>query len=111
MYKQWEIYWIDLNPIKWSEQAGIRPCVVISGNSFNRNWKLIWIMPITCQIKNFPFDIILKKNDYPFLECDSEILVFQLKTISTKRIKTKIWKLSFVILKNILKNINHLIKL
>ena len=30
MVKQWQIYFLNLNPVKGSEQAGTRPCIVVS---------------------------------------------------------------------------------
>lgn len=35
--KQCENWLVDLNPIKGSEQRGVRPVVIVSGNAMNDN--------------------------------------------------------------------------
>jgi len=35
--KQRDIWMADLNPLKGSEQQGIRPVVIVSGNAMNDN--------------------------------------------------------------------------
>ncbi len=52
--KQGDIVSLDFNPIKGHEQAGIRPAVVISTNTFNQNTKMVILCPITSNNKEFP---------------------------------------------------------
>lgn len=52
--KQGDIVFLDFNPIKGHEQAGIRPAVVISTNTFNQNTKMVILCPITSNNKEFP---------------------------------------------------------
>lgn len=52
--KQGDIVFLDFNPIKGHEQAGIRPAVVISNNTFNQNTKMVILCPITSNNKEFP---------------------------------------------------------
>jgi mRNA interferase MazF len=51
--KQREIWVVDLNPVKGSEQKGIRPVVVISGNAMNDHLNIAIVCPLTTQIKNY----------------------------------------------------------
>ena len=37
MVKKWDIYYLDLDPTKGSEQRGIRPILVISNDAVNSN--------------------------------------------------------------------------
>lgn len=52
--KQGDIVFLDFNPIKGHEQAGVRPAVVISNNTFNKNTKMVILCPITSNNKEFP---------------------------------------------------------
>lgn len=88
--KQREIWLADLNPVKGSEQYGIRPVVVIGGNSMNDNLGICIICPLTSSIKNYAGCLILKKNAVNGLDHDSEILTFQVRAISKERLLSKI---------------------
>jgi mRNA interferase MazF len=46
-----EIYWIDWEPHRGSEQAGTRPGLVISGDSFNRMFPVCTILALTTKVK------------------------------------------------------------
>lgn len=52
--KQGDIIYIDLNPIKGHEQAGFRPAIVISNNTFNNYTNMAMVCPITSNLKEFP---------------------------------------------------------
>lgn len=54
---QYEVYWISLDPIKGSEMAKTRPCVVVSPDDMNNFLRTIIIMPITSTIKSYPWRI------------------------------------------------------
>jgi len=44
--KQGEIWMADLNPVVGSEQQGIRPVVIISGNAMNNNLGISIVCPL-----------------------------------------------------------------
>ena len=55
-----EIWLIDLNPVRGREQAGQRPCLIISVDLFNHGpAELIVMLPITSKKKNIPFHVTL----------------------------------------------------
>jgi mRNA interferase MazF len=60
--KQGDIAYVDFNPTKGHEQAGSRPCVVISNNVFNKNTKMVIVCPITSNEKEFPTHYLLKNT-------------------------------------------------
>ena len=60
--KQGDIAFLDFNPTKGHEQAGICPCIVISNNVFNQNTKMAIVCPITSNEKDFPTHYILKNT-------------------------------------------------
>ncbi len=58
--KQKDIVFVDFNPTKGHEQAGYRPCIVISNSVFNKYTKMVILCPITSNEKEFPTHYILK---------------------------------------------------
>jgi mRNA interferase MazF len=52
--KQREIWLADLNPVKGSEQYGVRPVIVISGNAMNDNLGIYIVCPLTRKLKTTP---------------------------------------------------------
>jgi len=111
MYLQWEIYIANLNPTLWSEQSGMRPIVIISGNAFNTNKSLVMVCPITSKIKKYYGDIILKPDEKNWLTHESEVLWFQIRTITTERLSQKIGCISLDEIKTIIKWIWELLVL
>jgi len=52
--KQYEIYWINLDPTIGSEIHKTRPGVVITPNEMNNNINTIIIAPLTTKSHNYP---------------------------------------------------------
>ena len=48
--KQYDVYWVNLDPVEGSEMAKIRPCVVISPDEINRFLKTVTIAPLTSNL-------------------------------------------------------------
>ena len=49
--------WISLSPQAGHEQAGRRPAVVLSPQSYNGKVGLALFCPITSQVKGYPFEV------------------------------------------------------
>ncbi len=62
MPQKFDIVIADLNPIKGSEQAGIRPCLVIQNDSANAFAKTFVIAIISSVIKNYPHTLIVEPS-------------------------------------------------
>ena len=92
--KQREIWLADLNPVKGSEQKGIRPVVVISGNAMNDNLGICIVCPLSSKIKNYAGCLVLNKDASNGLDHDSEIITFQVRTISKERLISKIGEIT-----------------
>jgi mRNA interferase MazF len=107
--KQREIWWADLNPVKGSEQRGIRPVVVISGNAMNDNLEIAIVCPLSTQIKNISGCLILEKNNTNGLSDDSEVLTFQIRTLSKERLTKKIGQITESELKTIKEGLNDIL--
>lgn len=81
----------ELEPVKGSEQGGVRPVLIIQNNVLNKYSPTIIIAPITSKVytKEYPTNVIIKK-DKSKLKFDSTILLNQIRTIDKKRITRKI---------------------
>ena len=49
--------WLSFDPQAGHEQAGRRPAVILSPVSYNRSSGLALAVPVTSQIKGYPFEI------------------------------------------------------
>jgi mRNA interferase MazF len=88
MVKKWEIYFLNFNPITGSEQAGIRPALVISTDIVNRRLPVFTVIPLSSIQKGdiiYPYEVELPKSTTG-LPKDSVALVYQMRTISTERV-------------------------
>lgn len=92
--KQREIWLADLNPVMGSEQRGVRPVVIISGNAMNDNLGICIVCPLSSTIKRYAGCRVVRKSRETTLENDSEILTFQVRTISSSRFKKKLGEIS-----------------
>jgi mRNA interferase MazF len=82
-----EIYWVDFNPSRGSEQAGRRPAVVISQDSFNSRMPTVVVAAITSQLKPAAYVVVNLPENRP-LRLASQILAFQVTTIDKSRLES-----------------------
>jgi len=54
-----DIVWLNLTPQAGHEQAGHRPALVLSPASYNDKTILLVCCPLTTQIKNYPFEVVI----------------------------------------------------
>ncbi|MBM2813245.1 MAG: chpA [Ignavibacteria bacterium] len=92
--KQKDIYFADLNPIKGSEQRRIRPVVIISGNAMNDNLEICMACPLSTSLKYYSGSVFIFKDRINNLERDSEVITFQIRSISKERLIQKIGEIS-----------------
>ncbi|MFN5032124.1 MAG: type II toxin-antitoxin system PemK/MazF family toxin [Flavobacteriia bacterium] len=93
--KQCELWYADLNPVKGSEQAGMRPVVIVSGNLMNTYLNVVICCPLTSKIKNYKGNVILQPNETNKLTEASEIMVFHIRSLSKDRLVRKIGTISY----------------
>jgi len=96
MYKKFDILLTDLNPVKWSEQAWIRPIIIIQNNFANKYSKTFVIAIISSVIKIYPHTLIIQPSEQNWLKEKSRIDLLQIRTIDESRIIKNIWKLDKV---------------
>jgi len=103
-----DIVGINLNPKKGDEIGKIRPCIVISDDDENHILDTIIVIPLSTQLIDdmLPYRLRLVKRDK--LEKDSDVLINHIRTISKKRVTSKISKITNeeykLIISNLCKN-------
>lgn len=97
-----DIFLANLEPIKGSEQGGIRPVLIIQNNISNEYSPVTIIAAITSKIfeKEFPTNIFIKKENSR-LDKDSTILLNQIRTIDNSRLIKKVGSLDDLILEKV----------
>ena len=60
--KQGDICYMDFSPTKGHEQTGLRPCVIISKDSYNSYTNMAILCPITSNLKEFVTHYRLKNT-------------------------------------------------
>ena len=85
------LFWVDLNPVKGSEQAGRRPVVVIQNDVGNEVAPTVIVAPLTTKsfTKNYPINVHIPRGAGGLKE-DSTILLSQIRTIDKSRLAQKI---------------------
>ena len=62
MVKQGTIIKVNLNPRAGHEQAGYRPAVVVSNDTFNAKTSMVIVCPITNTMNHFPLHVPLDER-------------------------------------------------
>ena len=103
-----DICWADLNPVVGSEQGGFRPVLVLSHDVFNEKSGTVIVMAITSrpQRAGFPLTFELSNTELPK---KSWVKISQVRTLSTKRIRGKIGRISSEDLRTIVDGLNEII--
>ena len=86
---RWGIYRAELGSGEGSEQAGQRPVLIISNDSFNQVMPVVTILPLTSLKPGrrlYPSEVLLRHGEASLPE-DSIVLAHQIRTISKKRLK------------------------
>jgi mRNA interferase MazF len=75
--KRGDVVWIAFTPQAGHEQAGHRPALVLSPESYNRKVGLAILCPITSQVKGYPFEVAIPDG----LKVSGAILSDQVKSL------------------------------
>jgi mRNA interferase MazF len=78
-----DIVWLNVTPHAGHEQAGHRPALVLSAAEYNEKTSLMICCPLTPQIKNYPFEVVLAGMP------SSAVLADQVKSLNWRSRKAK----------------------
>ena len=70
-----DIVWLYFSPQAGHEQAGHRPALVLSPAAYNEKTSLMICCPMTTQIKNYPFEVVISTST------PSAVLADQVKSL------------------------------
>ena len=93
--KRGDLYWVNLNPVKGSEQSGRRPVIVLQNDIGNEYSQTTIIAPLTTTnfVKEYPTNVFLGKGTAG-LKSDSTVLLSQVRVIDKSRLESKIGHLT-----------------
>ena len=106
MVKKWDVWFLDLDPTKGSEQQGKRPVLVISNNAVNDNLPVFTCIPFSSvkpDTKIYPTEVFVSTEDSG-LPRDSVLMLQQIRTVSIDRLYGT--KVSSITNSEIIKKIN-----
>jgi len=81
-----DVVWITLNPQAGREEAGRRPALVVSPQSYNAKVGLAIFCPVTSQIKGYPFEVLIPAG----LPVTGAILSDQVKSLDWRARKAEL---------------------
>ena len=86
-----DVFWVDLHPVKGSEQVGRRPVVVIQNDVGNEAAPTVIVAPLTTKsfTKHYPINVHIPQGIAGLKE-NSTILLSQIRTIDKTRLDRKI---------------------
>lgn len=103
-----DVIWINLDPQAGHEQKGRRPALVVSPASYNRKVGLAILCPITTQIKQYPFEVIIAANE----KINGAVLSDQVKSLDWKIRKASfICQISRSTVEEVLRKLNTLVSI
>lgn len=99
--------WLEFNPQAGHEQAGRRPALVLSPQSYNKKVGLIICCPITSKNKGYPFEVMLGDD----LDVRGVVLSDQVKSLDWQaRNASFITKVPDDVVEDVLAKLNTLLR-
>jgi len=104
-----EIWLANLNPSRGREQAGFRPCLVISVDQFNHGpAELVIILPITSRKKSIPLHVEIDCKETG-LNTTSYIKSEDIRSVSRDRLEKRIGRVTEEVMREVLDRIEILL--
>lgn len=102
------IYWADLNPVRGSEQAGVRPVLVVSHDVFNHRSGTVIAVALTSRPQKAGFPLTLKIESTE-LARSSWVKISQIRTLSADRLGRRVAAVSAEELNQVIEGLLELI--
>jgi len=103
-----DIRWADLNPVRGSEQAGLRPVLIVSQDIFNERSGTVIAVALTSQPQKAGFPLTLEITT-AHLPKKSWVKISQIRTLSVERIGKMIGRISPEEIERIVEGLNEII--
>ena len=90
-----DVYLVDLNPVVGSEQAGMRPVVIVQNAIFNKLTRTVVVVPFTTNLKRakLPSAVLIPKDEGG-LDRDSVALCHQVRVLDKSRLRDQLGTIS-----------------
>ncbi|MEM6602953.1 MAG: type II toxin-antitoxin system PemK/MazF family toxin [Pseudomonadota bacterium] len=105
VYKQLEIYWVDLDPTQGAETRKKRPCVILQDDIVNKRSKTLIVAPILPDHKDWPFAVNIQPSHYNHLDKERHINLKQMRAIDISRVSNKLGQIESLYLETIYRSI------
>lgn len=108
LIKRGDLFWVNLDPARGSEQAGRRPVVVLQNDIGNEVASTTIVAPLTTKnfSREYPTNVHLPRG-MAGLRSDSTVLLSQIRTIDKSRLEKRIGHLP----EGSIVKINHAVKI
>jgi len=103
-----DIRWADLNPVRGSEQAGLRPVLILSQDIFNERSGTVIAIALTSQPQKAGFPLTLEITT-AHLSKKSWVKISQIRTLSIERIGKIIGRVSPEEIEQVVEGLNEII--
>ena len=103
-----DVWWADLNPVRGSEQAGVRPVLVVSHDIFNERSGTVIALALTSQEPSagFPLTFELTKSKLPKR---SWVKIGQVRTLAVERLSSKLGRVTPEEIDQVVDGLNQII--
>jgi len=91
--KRGELYWVDWNPARGSEQAGMRPALIVQNDIGNEYGRTVIVATLTTTTKNYEFFVPLESGEGG-TKRNSAVNTAHLLTIEKNRLGRKLGRIS-----------------
>ena len=88
-FKQFDIYWVDLEPTRGSETQKKRPCIIVQSTLLNHRSRTVIVAPILPGHKDWPFAVNVSPSSENGVDKDRHINLKQLRAVDITRIEGK----------------------
>jgi len=97
-----DVFYVNLDPTKGSEQAGTRPVLVIQNNVGNEYAPTVIIAPLTTKAftKRYPTNVNVSRGTAG-LPTDSTVLLSQIRTIDKSRLERNVGHLPSALMRQV----------
>lgn len=103
-----DIRWVDLNPVRGHEQAGMRPVLVLSHDVFNERSGTVIAVAMTSQEPRASFPLTLESRAAG-LPKQSWIKISQIRTLAAERIGRRVGRAAPAEIAKVIEGLNEII--
>ena len=107
-----DIYLADLNPSRGSEQAGVRPVILVQRQNLDRFTRTVVVIPVTTNLRRaqIPGTVLIAAGEGG-LSQESVALCYQIVVIDRQRLQRQLGTLSAVYLQRLGEAISYTLDL